>query len=337
MITSVLSKLHEGQSLDFQEMSAVMQALMGGKLTDAEIEDFLLSLRKKGETVLEIQTAAEVMRAHSLKLSRSFPDLLDTCGTGGDGMHTLNISTLAAITAAGAGVRVAKHGNRSVSSVCGSADLLEGLGIKMDAPLERIEQCLEKTGFAFLFAPTFHPATRFAMPARRKIQGKTIFNLLGPLSNPAGASYQLVGVYDKKWLRPMAEALKVLGIKRALVVHGRDGMDEISPCADTDIAELNASQIKEYAVSPEELGFKKINTQTLRCVSKEQCGEIALEILSGKRSPQSEAVSLNAGAAIYTAGAVSSLKEGMALAQRTLQSGAGLKKLEEIKNILGAA
>ena len=307
-----------------------MESLMSGKLSDEQIEKFLIKLREKGETAEEITAAALVMRKHSLKTSKSFPNLLDTCGTGGDGTQTLNVSTLAAIVASSAGIQVAKHGNRSVSSVCGSADLLELLGININLPVQSVEECIEKTGFGFFFAPNFHPATKFAMPVRKKIQGKTIFNLLGPLTNPAGALHQMVGVYDQKWVEPMADVLKALGSKRALVVHGADGMDEISICAKTKIAELSDNQIKVYEVSPKDFGIKEAAASDLRCASKEEAKNAAMKVLQGAFGPQSDIISLNAAAAIYVAGKTKSIKEGLKLAKELLNSGKAKKKAEQI-------
>lgn len=334
-ISDALKKFAHKEALDKAEMEAVMEEVMTGKVDDAHIEEWLLLLREKGETAEEIAAAAVVMRRHAVKLSKKFPDLLDTCGTGADESRTINVSTLSAIVAAAAGVRVAKHGNRSVSSVCGSADLLEALGVTVDLGPEETQGCLEKTGFAFFFAPRFHPAVRFAMPARKKIKGKTIFNLLGPLSNPAGARYQLVGVYDKKLTAIMAKALGELGVERALVVHGADGMDEISTCGETFVSELLDGRIHSHALKPEEFGIKPALKSDLQCDSKEAAKDAALKVLGGEAGPKSDLVGLNAAAAVYVAGKSKTLQGGLSLARETLASKKALAKLEEIVRATG--
>lgn len=328
--TETLQKLSRKEPLEKSEMEAVMEAMMTGKLEDARIEEWLLLLREKGETADEIAAAAGVMRRHSLRLSKRYPDLLDTCGTGADESHTVNVSTLSALVAAAAGVHVAKHGNRSVSSVCGSADLLEELGVKVDLAPEDVERCLEKTGFAFFFAPRFHPAVRFATPARKRIKGKTIFNLLGPLSNPASARFQLVGVYDKKLTEIMAKALEDLGVERALVVHGFDGMDEITTCGETFVSELLDGRIRSHSIRPEDFGLKPAEKAELQCDSKESAKECALKVLAGQPGPKSDLVAINAAAAVYVAGKSNNLQGGLSLARETLGSKKALAKLEEI-------
>ncbi len=312
------------------EMTQVMEAIVTGRMSDEEIERFLLGLREKGETVAEIAAAVKVMRKHSLQLSKNFPSLLDTCGTGGDGCQTFNVSTVAAILACAAGAKVAKHGNRSVSSTCGSADLLEMLGVKIDLPTAAIERSIEGVGFGFFFAPTFHPATRFAMPARKKIKGKTIFNILGPLSNPAGACYQLLGVYEESLVEIVAKVLLELDAVKALVVHGKDGLDEISISAETVVAELHQGKVKTYEIKPEHFGLTASDPAALQCASKEEAKQIALKVLQGKKGAASDIVCLNAGAALYAAGLVSSIQEGLERCQTTLEQGAALKKLEKI-------
>jgi len=291
----------------------------------------LVLLREKGETAVEIAAAARVMRKNSVKLSRSFSGLLDTCGTGGDGRHSLNLSTLSALLVSSLGVPVAKHGNRSVSSVCGSADLLEMLGVRIDLEPEAIESSINKFGFGFFFAPRFHPATRFAMPARKKIQGKTIFNLLGPLSNPAGAEIQILGVYEEKLVKVMAEVLRDLGVSRALVVYGRDGLDEISPAAETAAAELNNGSVETRRLDPESFGLPRYpSLEDLRCETKEKSRALALAVLGGQAGIAQDAVCLNAAAALLLYGRVSSLKAGALLAGRALEDGRVLRHLEAI-------
>ncbi len=332
MIKPVLAKLQKKEALTPAEMTGAMEAIMTGAAVDAEIEAFLTGLREKGETVAEITAAARVMRQHALKLSKHFPDLLDTCGTGGDARHTFNISTLSAIVAASAGVQVGKHGNRSVSSTCGSADLLEALDMKIDLPVPAIERSIETVGFGFFFAPQFHQATRFAMPARKRIQGKTLFNLLGPLSNPGGALHQLIGVYDEKLVKVIAEVLRELGAKRALVVHGMDGLDEITLCERTSVAELDGGKIRAYSLAPEELGLKRAALSDLQCASREAAKEIALEVLEGKPGPKTDVVCLNAGAALYIAGKVKTIREGLELAKELIETEEAYDKLEEIRS-----
>ena len=325
-----LSKLNRGTSLSGVEMTSAMEAIVGGQAADAQIEEFLLLLNKKGETVEEITAAANVMRKYAVKLSKSFPDLLDTCGTGGDAKRTLNVSTLAAIVAAAAGTKVAKHGNRSVSSVCGSADLLELLGVRIDCSADEVEASIEKTGFGFFFAPRFHPAARFAAAARKKIKTKTLFNILGPLSNPAGACYQLIGVYEEKLVKTLAQALLQLGSRKAWVVHGEEGLDEISTCGKTKIAEVANGKIKTFTVSPKDLGLPAVCLSDLCCESKEACKAAALAVLEKGEGPGAQMVYANAGAALFIAGSVSSFKEGVELSKKTIESKAAYRKLQEI-------
>ncbi len=320
------------------EMTQALQAMMTGRMSDDDIEKFLLDLRQKGETVVEIIAAAKVMRQHSLKLSKNFPSLLDTCGTGGDAKNTLNVSTLAAIVTAACGARVAKHGNRSVSSVGGSADLLELLGVKIDLGPAEVEACLEKMGFGFFFAPLFHPAVKHAMPARRRIQGKTIFNVLGPLSNPAQAEHQLIGVYEKRLVSLVADALKNLGSQKALVVHSKDGMDELSISDETEIAELSKGVVRSYTVKPEDFGFKRAKIAEIQTNSKEESKKIALGILKeNKKGAPLDIVALNAGAGLYAADKAKSIQDGVFMAQEALQKGRAAAKLDEIIKVSNSA
>ncbi len=330
LMVNALAKLRDKSALDVYEMTEAMEAIMSGACSDGDIEEFLVLLREKGETVDEIGVAARVMRKHALRLSKHYPDLLDTCGTGGDAKQTINVSTLAAIVACSAGVEVGKHGNRSVSSRCGSADLLEALDVKVDLPVRAIEASIEKVGFGFFFAPKFHPATRFVMAARKKIQGKTIFNVLGPLTNPGGALHQLVGVYSEGLVMTIAEVLSGLGAQRALVVHGMDGLDEITTCDKTLVAELDKGKIKTYTVSPEDFNLKRASLGALRCATPEQSKEKALGILEGEAGPAKDIVCFNAGAALYVAGKVRSIQEGVRLAEELIETGEAYEKLEEI-------
>lgn len=333
IVNSIFFKLGKKESLTALEMTSIMESVMTGVLRDAEIEEFLLLLREKGEAPLEIAAAAKVMRQHAHKLSKRYPELLDTCGTGGDAKHTLNISTLSALTAASMGVKVGKHGNRSVSSQCGSADLLEALGIKIDLPVETIESCIEQVNFGFFFAPKFHEATKYAMPARKKLGGKTLFNLLGPLSNPAGALYQVVGVYEERLVETLAQTLLELGSKRALVVHGADGLDEITLCGETKIAELDNGKVKTYTVSPSDLGLKKVDLKEIQCQTRETCKHAALEVLRGVQGAHSDIVTLNTAAGLYVTGKAGSLREGVEAAREHLHSGKAYETLENIASL----
>ncbi len=329
-LNTVLQRLRRRRSLDTESMARAMEAIVRGEASDDAIEAFLLALRAKGETDVEIGAAARVMRGHCVRLSKSYPDLLDTCGTGGDSKGTINVSTLAAIVAAAAGARVAKHGNRSVSSVSGSADLLEGLGVRVDLEPEAVEACIERTGFGFFFAPRFHPATRLAMPARKRIQGKTVFNLLGPLCNPAGAGYQLLGVYAEALVPVLARVLADLGTRRALVVHGLDGMDEITTCERTSVAEVSRGVVNSYRVAPEDFGLPRAVPEELAVASREAAVEAARGVLAGQEGAKTDIVLLNAGAALFVTGRARSIKEGIAAGRATLRSGAALRKLGEI-------
>jgi anthranilate phosphoribosyltransferase len=330
MVGHVLDQLKKKRDLSPEEMSSAMEEIVAGKAGDGDIETFLLLLREKGETASEIASAAKVMRRHAVRLSRVYPGLLDTCGTGGDNQRTFNVSTLSALAACACGATVGKHGNRSVSSLCGSADLLEMLGVKIDlAPVE-IERSLEKTAFGFFFAPLFHPAAKFAAAARKRISGKTLFNVLGPLSNPAGASHQLVGVYEERLVRILAEVLRELGAHKAMIVHGKEGLDEISISGETAVAALTAGRIEFHTIRPEDFGLNRSPLESLRCDSKEKSHAEALKVLKGEKSSRADIVSLNAGAALFVAEKAASIQEGVAMAQEALRSGRAFTKLEEI-------
>ncbi len=329
-IVDIILKLGKKKPLTAGEMNLAMEQIMSGNASDSQIEEFLLALREKGETVDEIVAAAKVMRRHALGLSKEVPDLLDTCGTGGDNQCTLNVSTLSALVACAAGAKVAKHGNRSVTSVCGSADLLEMLGVKIDLPPETVLRCIEETGFGFFFAPQFHPAIKQAMPARKKIKGKTLFNLLGPLTNPAKASRQLLGVYEKRLVPLLAQALLKLGIERALVVHGDDGLDEISVSGATNVAEIRQGSVMQYRVLPEDFNLKQEPIENLRVSSKEESLDLALKVIQGDVNAASKIVCLNAAAALYLSDKVHSIKEGILMAMDMLQDRRVEKKLKQV-------
>ena len=323
-----LTRVIHKQSLGADEMTEAMELIVSGLLSDGDIERFLLALSQKGETAEEIGSAAGVMRHHAVKLPRPLTGLLDTCGTGGDGKQTFNVSTLAALTACALGARVAKHGNRSVSGVCGSADLLEALGVRIELSPDAVTQCIEATGFGFFFAPIYHPATRHAMPARKRIKEKTLFNLLGPLANPAGASRQLLGVYDARLVGLFAQVLRDLGSERAMVVHGNDGVDEISLSDVTQVAEIVQGQIRSYTLTPEDVGLARAPIPA--CASKEESIALARRVLEGERGPAQDAVAFNAGAALAVADLAADVRTGTALAREALASGRVLLKTSEI-------
>ena len=326
----LILKLEKEESLTAKEMTLGMEWIVCGDASNEQIEHFLLALKRKGETAIEIVAAAKVMRKHSLKLPKDIPDLLDTCGTGGDNQRTLNVSTLSALVACAAGVKIAKHGNRSVSSLCGSADLLEMLGVQIDLPPEKVLQCIEETGFGFFFAPRFHPAMRYAAPARQKIKGKTLFNLLGPLANPAHATRQLLGVYEKRLLPLFAQALLELGVEHAMVVYGEDGLDEITLSAATDVVEIKNGKIEEYRIIPEDFNLKEEPIENLRVSSREQSLEVALKVICGEVNAAGKIVCLNAAAALCVAGKTKTMKEGILMAMDALKNGVVEKKLKQV-------
>jgi anthranilate phosphoribosyltransferase len=325
-----LAKLRQKKELTAEEMKSLMRGVMSGLVQDKNIEEMLLLMRARGESAIEIAAAAEVLRENTLKLPKEFPDLLDTCGTGGDGQNTLNISTLAALVASASGARVAKHGNRSVSGVCGSADLLEMLGVRVELSPQSVARCLENTGFGFFFAPLFHPAVKAAMSARKRIQGKTLFNILGPLSNPAGARYQIVGVYEERLTQVVAHALNKLGCSRAMVVYGMEGLDEISLNGETKVAELKDGRVRAYTVVPEDFSLKREPLENIRCVTAADAKNAALKVLHDDNSAPTKIVCLNAAAALYICGKAASMKEGMLLAMDALDGGLVEKKLKAI-------
>ena len=342
MILDVLHRIaNHGESLSRDEARAVMSEVLSGKCTDAQIAALLVALRMKGETVEEIVGFAEAIRAVATPLSvhrNSTVDvsdterdaLVDTCGTGGDTSGTFNISTATAFVVAGAGVRVAKHGNRSISSKCGSADVMEALGVKINLPPERLAACLEEVGIAFLFAPALHSAMKYVQPARRELKLRTVFNLLGPLTNPARASAQVVGVYAAELVEKVAEALSMLGLRRALVVHGMDGLDEITVTGPTRIAEVREGIVRTYEVTPEEFGLKNATLEAISGGDAAQNAVIIREVLGGERSPRRDVVLLNAAAALVAAGRAEHLAQGLPLASQSVDSGAAAEKLEAL-------
>jgi len=331
MIKDAIDALARGSDLNASLMSSVMEEIMIGKAATADIVDFLTKLDKKGETVEELVSAVLVLRRHAAVIDVKAAHVLDTCGTGGDTKGTFNISTAVAFVASGAGISVAKHGNRSVSSQSGSADVLEALGVNIRLSPEKIKECLEKTGIAFLFAPDLHPAMKYAMPARKEIGKRTIFNILGPLSNPAKAAHQLIGVYDKRWVPVLAQVLLKLGSKHALVVHGEDGLDEISTASSSYVSEACQGKVINYKLNPRDFGIRKARLEELRGGDAKKNAAIITDILKGKKSPCRDIVVLNAAAAIYSADAAVSVKEGLLLAEQSIDNLKALEKLELLK------
>ena len=333
MIKEAIEKLKKKESLTEAEAESVFTEIMTGKVETDMIASFLLNLKKKGETVDEITGAARVMRKFATKITPKRQPLLDTCGTGGDSANTFNISTVSAFVAAAAGCVVAKHGNRAVSSKCGSADLLESLGVNIDVGKEVVEKCIDEIGIGFLFARNLHLAMKYAGPARKLIQPRSIFNILGPLTNPAAAEYQLLGVYDKSLLETVTNVLKKLGSKKALVVHGNDGLDEITTTDSTALAELTGSAIKIYEVKPEDFGLKRALPEALKGGDVNENAKIAVEILEGKKGFKRDIVVINAAACAYITGLAGTLAEGIKISENAIDSGKALKKLQELKKI----
>ena len=329
-ISTILQKLLNKQNLDNVEMCEVMRAMMSGQLTDAQIAGFLIALRCKGETVDEIAAAVSVMRDLAHVVPVHGEHVIDTCGTGGDGANTFNISTAAAFVVAAAGGKVAKHGNRSVSSRCGSADLLETAGVNLALSAEQVAECINDIGVGFLFAAMHHSAVRHTVAARKEMGVRTLFNLIGPLSNPAHAKQQLIGVFDKQWLKPVAEVLKKLGSRHVLVVHARDGLDEISVAAETDIAELKNGEITEYSITPEEFGFSRAPLAVLAVENAQASLAIINAVLDNQPGPARDIVALNAGAAIYAADLSDTLQAGIEKALLQIENGAAKRKLADL-------
>jgi len=322
-----ISKLVRGESLTETEASAAMEKIMSGDATPAQIAGFVVALRIKGESADELTGLARAARANATPIDAG-EGLLDTCGTGGDGTGTFNISTLAAIVAAAAGARVAKHGNRAASSVCGSADVLEALGVKIDLGAEGVTRCIREAGIGFLFAPVFHPSFRYATGPRRELGVRTVFNILGPLCNPAGASRQALGVADGALAATMAEVLARLGVERALVFHAEDGMDELSTVAPSTVIEVNAGERREYRLDPGELGLRAASAADVRGGDAAENAAIARDVLSGAGGPRRDIALLNAAAALHVAGLAGDWQEGMAAAAEAIDSGKAAATLE---------
>jgi anthranilate phosphoribosyltransferase len=341
LITEAIKKTVDRVDLTAEEAESVLEQIMTGECTDAQIASLLTALRMKGETVAELTGFARVMRRKAarvqprMNVSAEIGDtereaLIDTCGTGGDVSGSFNVSTATAFVVAGAGVRVAKHGNRSVSSQCGSADVVEALGVKIELSPELIAQCIDEVGIGFLHAPLLHDAMKYVALARRQMGIRTIFNMLGPLTNPAGANTQVVGVYASHLTELLARVLKELGSKRALVVHGNDGLDEITITCETKITELNNGRLETYLVSPEAFNLTRAAASDIRGGDASQNSEIVVEVLKGGRGPRRDIVLLNAAAAFLAGSKVSDLKEGILLAAESIDSGNAMKKLRQL-------
>ena len=331
MIQEALGQLLDGRDLDRAEACAVMDEIMAGEATQAQIGGFLIALRLKGETPDEIAGFAEAIRGRGVSVTPKRDDLVDTAGTGGDGRATINISTAAALVAAAAGPGVAKHGNRAVSSASGSADVLEALGFSLEVPPERIEASIDELGFGFLFAPTHHPGFRHAAPVRKELATRTVFNVLGPLTNPAGARAQIVGVYDPALVRTIAEVLARLGAHRAFIVHGADGIDELSPAGPNLVCEVVDGAVHEREIDPLDLGIARCDPAELRGGTPDENAAVIRAVFSGEeRGAKRDAVLLNAAGAIAAGGHAEDLGEGLEVARTTVDSGAAAERLDAL-------
>ena len=327
---SILERVIAGENLSEEQAGFAMSLIMEGEATPAQIAAFLTALRLKGETVDEITGFARVMRQKAAVVEVDFPMLLDTCGTGGDGSNTFNISTTAALVLAGAGVKIAKHGNRAASSKCGSADVLEKLGVNLELEPQEIAECLKSVGIAFLFAPALHKATKHAIGPRRELGFRTVFNILGPLTNPAGAKAQVLGVYNKNLTETMAIVLARLGAVRAFVVHGAGCLDEMSPAGVTEVSEVKDGQVTSYQIDPAKYGFIPAQVSQLAGGSPEENAALTLSILSGEKGPRRDTVVLNAALGFMAAGQAEDFAAGIELAQRSIDEGHALRKLNEL-------
>ena len=327
---SAIKAVTENKDLSTEEMTSVMRLIMTGEATPAQVGGFLIGLRMKGETVEEVAAAASVMRELSTRVVVDKNRLVDTCGTGGDASGSFNISTASAFVVAAAGARVAKHGNRSVSSKSGSADVLEAAGVNLELSPEQVATCVNEIGVGFMFAPMHHSAMKHAIGPRREMAVRTIFNVLGPLTNPAGAPNQVLGVFSKNWVEPLARVLKQLGSEHVLVVHADDGLDEISIGAATHIAELKDGEVFTYTVQPEDFGMQRANLSALRADDAEHSLQIIKSVLANEAGPARDIVCLNAGAAIYAAGLAESLAAGVDRAKEVIASGEAAAKLDQL-------
>jgi anthranilate phosphoribosyltransferase len=332
-IQNAIQSVIDKKNLNNDEMRDVMQSIMTGECTDAQIAGFLVGLRSKGETVDEITAAAHVMRELANHVHINHENLIDTCGTGGDGHNTFNISTTAAFVVAAAGGYVAKHGNRSVSSKSGSADVLETAGVKLELTPEQVAQCVDEIGIGFMFAPMHHSAMKHAIGPRKELGVRTVFNVLGPLTNPAGAKRQVMGVFSHDWLETLANVLKNLGSEQVMIVHSEDGMDEISISAATNIAESKDGEIKTYQIEPEQFNMQRADISTLAVEDVEESFKVMQAALDNQGGPTQDIVLLNAGAAIYTAGVEDTLAAGIATARQVIENGSAKAKLDELAKL----
>ena len=332
-IQAAINAMLQRQDLQQEEMESVMRTIMTGAASPAQIGGFLFGLRMKGETVAEVTAAAKVMRELASRVEIAGEHVVDTCGTGGDAASTFNISTASAFVVAADGGRVAKHGNRSISSKSGSADLLEAAGVNLNLNADQVAECVDKIGVGFMFAPLHHSAMKHAIGPRKEMGVRTIFNVLGPLTNPAGAPNQVIGVFAKEWVEPLAEVLKELGSRHVMVVHSEDGMDEISISAPTYVAELNDGAITTYTIQPEDFGMQRAPISSLGVDGAEASLQTVKSVLAGERGPAADIVALNAGAAIYVSGLADSLAVGVNRAQRVLLTGHGLDRLNALAEL----
>ena len=329
MIKEAIIKLSKKQDLAYAEAEAVMDEIMSGQATPVQMSSYLTALSLKGETIDEITASAAGMRAHCIKLLHNL-DVLEIVGTGGDGSNSFNISTTSSLVIAAGGVPVAKHGNRAASSKSGAADVLEALGVKITLTPERSAEILKKINICFLFAQNYHIAMKYVAPIRKELGIRTVFNILGPLSNPAGANMELMGVYDQSLVEPLAQVMANLGVNRGMVVYGQDSLDEISMCAPTSVCEIRDGKFTFYEITPEQFGYERCEKGALTGGTPAENAEITKAILKGEeKGPKRQAVCLNAGAALYIAGKATSIEEGVKLAESLIDSGAALKKLEE--------
>jgi anthranilate phosphoribosyltransferase len=347
MLKQAIQKVVDGMNLSEEEMEGAMEVIMSGQGTPAQIGAFITALRLKGETIEEITAAARVMRRKATPIraedstvtidrddiNLDEETIVDTCGTGGDGTNTFNVSTTTAFVVAGAGLRVAKHGNRSVSSLCGSADVIERLGVKLEVPTTVVEKCLNEVGIGFLFAPALHSAMKHAIGPRREIGIRTIFNILGPLTNPAGANVQVLGVYKRELTPVLAEVLNKLGSRSAFVVHGDGSFDEISITGKTQVSELKNGQVETYTIEPEDFGFQRAQLNDIKGGDADENARIVLGVLKGESGPRREMVLLNAAAALIAAGRATDFPAGIALAAEAIDSGKAMEKLEAMKAV----
>ena len=329
-IQSAISQVSARRNLTREDMSEIILEILEGKVTDAQIGAFLIALSMKGETVDEVLGAVGVMRDLSTKVEIDEPNLIDTCGTGGTGIGIFNVSTTSALVASSCGAKIAKHGNRSATRKSGSADLLEQAGVSLSLTPEQVASCIQEIGLGFMFAQAHHSAMRHVVGPRKEIGQKSIFNVLGPLTNPASAKRQVLGVYDKKWMTPIAEVLDELGSEHLLIVHSRDGLDEISLASPTYMTEMRDGKISEYEVSPEDFNFETDTLEGLQVNSPEESLDLAKLALQGEHKKASSMICMTAGAALYVSGIANSLESGVELAKRSVESGEGLKKLNQL-------